>query len=272
MKGSFLKMKKNLFKVFALGIASVMTLSATGCSESSSNSSSSSSTSSSSQSSATSYITDGVVENQMAMPQVGEQIAVFTVEGYGTFKARLFPEAAPKAVDNFVKLASDGKYNGVPFHRVVEDFMIQSGDTSLNGGDGQSIYGAGFEVEFNESVHHYTGALAVARTTSKSSGQSTQFYVVSNESAKNYTESDWQSLESQIGVEFDEQTRANYAQYGGAPFLDMNYTVFGQVFEGQDVVDNIAAANVEMNPQTGEESSPNPEIILSSVEITTYQG
>lgn len=258
-------MKKTLWKVFALGMAGVMTLGLVGCSDSSGSTSSSSSQGSN-------YLTDGVVEDQMAMPQEGEQIAVFDVEGYGTFKARLFPEAAPQAVENFVELASEGKYDGVPFHRVVEDFMIQSGDTTLNGGDGKSIYGTGFPIELNSSLHHYTGALAMARTSSKSSGQSTQFYIVSNESAKEYSDADWDALEKQLGVTFDNNTREKYEQYGGAPSLDMSYTVFGQVFEGQDVVDAIAAATVEVNSQTGEESSPNPQIILNSVEITTYQG
>ena len=263
--------KKMLFKGFILGLTSVMTLGLTGCADTSSETSSSAS-SSSSTSQSNSYETDAVITDQMAMPQPGEQIAVFNVEGYGTFQARLFPEAAPKAVENFVELASEGAYNGVPFHRGGEDFMIQSGDTTLNGGDGQSIYGSGFGVELNESLHHYTGALAVARTSSKSSGQSTQFYIVSNQSTKDYTDADWNALEKQTGVAFDEATRAAYQQYGGAPSLDMNYTVFGQVFAGQEVVDAIAAASVELNPQTGENSAPNPEIILSSVEITTYQG
>lgn len=261
-------MKKMLFRGFVLGLVSVMTLGLVGCSSDTSQTASTSSSSSQS----TNYVTDAEITDQMEMPEIGEQIAVFNVEGYGTFKARLFPEAAPKAVENFVELASSGAYNGVPFHRVVEDFMIQSGDTTLNGGDGESIYGSGFAVELNESLHHYTGALAVARTSSKSSGQGTQFYIVSNESAKEYTDSEWNALEKQMGITFDNDTRAAYQQYGGAPSLDMSYTIFGQVFEGQDVVDAIAAASVELNSQTGETSSPNPEIILSSVEITTYQG
>ncbi len=261
-------------KVLAVLLSGAMVTGLTGCSSSDSSSASSSKASSSSSSSASSntYITDAVVEDQLAPPEIGEQIAVINVEGYGTIKCRLFPEAAPKAVENFVTLAEQGQYNGDPFHRVIEDFMIQTGDTTLTGGDGQSIYGSGFEVELNESLHHYNGALAAARTDSKSSGQSTQFYIVSSQGAKeDVTDSQWENLKKTANL--TDETIATYKEVGGYPSLDMQYTVFGQVFEGQDVVDAIAACPKDSNPGSdGALSVPNPPVTISSIEITTYNG
>lgn len=242
-------------------------------------------TTTSSETKQNSFVTDTVVEDQLALPQMGEEVAVFNVEGYGSFTCRLFKDAAPKAVENFVTLAKEGKYNGVPFHRVIEDFMIQSGDTTQNGSDGKSIYNSGFEVELNSSLHHYNGALAVARTNSYATGQGTQFYIVSSESAKDMTDEDFDDLESQvetmhksegqsdIKLKLDEKARNNYKNIGGYPSLDMSYTVFGQTFKGQDVVDKIAKCPKDSQAGIdGSMSSPNPKVILKSVEIVEYNG
>lgn len=254
---------KKILKITAMIMAATMVLALTGCTSSSSSSSNGTKT--------VDYKTDGTVEDQFALPQEGEEIAVFNVEGYGTFKARLFPEVAPKAVENFTTLAKQGAYNGVPFHRIVEDFMIQTGDTTQNGGDGKSIFDGNFPIELNKSVHHYTGALAMARTNDLQNGQSTQFYVVSNDSVKSYTDAMWQQYETQTGKEYSDEVKAAYNEHGGAPSLDMQYTVFGQVFEGLDVVNQIAAVEVTENEQTGEVSQPTTPVILTSVEIVPYQ-
>lgn len=281
-------MKINLMKkVVSAGLAITMLGALAGCSDSKNNSQSSSpsSTSSSSEkSSGSSLVTTGVVENQLAMPAENEQIAVFNIAGYGTFKCRLFPEAAPKAVENFVKLAQAGKYTNVPFHRVIEDFMIQSGDTTKNGGDGKSIYGNGFAVEFNSSLHHYNGALAVARSNSHSNGQSSQFYVVSSEKAKTMSDSDFQAIEQSvnstyqkldwdISLKYSDSVKQNYKQVGGYPGLDMQYTVFGQAFEGMDVVNAISKCPKSQTAgDDGAKSVPEPGITISSIEITNYNG
>lgn len=270
-------------KYLAIGLAALCALSFTSCSNKGDSSSGSASSLSSSQSN--SLITQAVVENQLALPEKGEEIAVFDVEGYGSFSCRLFKDAAPKAVENFIELAKAGKYNGLPFHRVIEDFMVQGGDTTQNGGDGKSIYGNGFAVELNESLHHFNGALAVARSNSYTTGQSTQFYIVSSKSTLNYTDSDFDNVEQQVDsmhkqegqsgiqLKLSKDVRDKYKSVGGYPSLDMSYTVFGQTFKGQDVVDKIAGCPKDQNVGSdGSQSVPNPKVILSSVQIETYNG
>lgn len=259
---------KKWLQCLCMVMAGVMILGVTGCGSQGGKGSSSSS---SSNDKANKYSTDGAVDDQFAPPQSGEEYAILTVEGYGTIKMRLFPEVAPKAVNNFKTLTKQGAYDGVPFHRIVKDFMIQTGDTTKIGGTGQSIYGEGFAVELNESVHHFTGALAVARTSDMDNGQSTQFYIVSNQSVKDYTDAMWDTVERQTGNTYSEDVRALYKQYGGAPSLDMQYTVMGQVFEGQDVVDKIAAAETVAGSNNGENSEPKNPIIISKAEIAVYQ-
>lgn len=248
-------------------------------SSSKASSSSSSKASTSSQSASKEIV--GLVENapevdQFAPPEQGEEIAVLEVEGYGTIKMRLFPDNAPKAVENFKTLAKEGKYDGVPFHRVIKDFMIQTGDTSLNGGDGKDIWGSGFGIEVSDTLHHYSGAVAMARTNDMKAGQSSQFYIVSNENIKQIADSQFDSFETQRSaagnsVTYSDKVRELYNEKGGYPPLDMQYTVFGQVFEGLDVVNQIAAVECEMG-QDGALSSPVEKVVISKAQIVAYEG
>lgn len=248
---------------------------------SSSKASSSSSSKSSTSSQSASKEIVGLVENapevdQFAPPEQGEKIAVLEVEGYGTIKMRLFPDNAPKAVENFKTLAKEGKYDGVPFHRVIKDFMIQTGDTSLNGGDGKDIWGSGFGIEVSDTLHHYSGAVAMARTNDMKAGQSSQFYIVSNENIKQIADSQFDSFETQLSaagnsVTYSDKVRELYNEKGGYPPLDMQYTVFGQVFEGLDVVNQIAAVECEMG-QDRQMSSPVEKVVISKAQIVAYEG
>lgn len=248
---------------------------------SSSKASSSSSSKSSTSSQSASKEIVGLVENapevdQFAPPEQGEEIAVLEVEGYGTIKMRLFPDNAPKAVENFKTLAKEGKYDGVPFHRVIKDFMIQTGDTSLNGGDGKDIWGSGFGIEVSDTLHHYSGAVAMARTNDMKAGQSSQFYIVSNEDIQQIADSQFDSFETQLSaagnsVTYSDKVRELYNEKGGYPPLDMQYTVFGQVFEGLDVVNQIAAVECEMG-QDGALSSPVEKVVISKAQIVAYEG
>jgi len=104
-------------------------------------------------------------ERQMAMPEEGEEIAIMHIRNFGEIKIRFFPEVAPKAVENFVTHARNGYYDGLTFHRVIEEFMIQGGDPLGNGTGGESIWERGFEEEFGEgafSLVPYRGSLAMA--------------------------------------------------------------------------------------------------------------
>ena len=120
---------------------------------------------------------------------------------HGAIAVELFDEDAPKTVENFLKLARDGFYDGVIFHRVIPDFMIQGGDPTGTGSGGP---GYSFEDEFNQNKVE-RGALAMANAGPNTNGS--QFFIVTTEAA---------------------------------PWLDGKHTVFGRVTEGMDVVDTIS--------------------------------
>lgn len=165
---------------------------------------------------------------------------------HGSMLVRLY-DATPQHQDNFVKLAEEGFYDGLLFHRVIENFMIQGGDPeSKDAKAGQALGsgGPGYTIpaEFTDSLIHIKGALAAARTgdavnpQKRSSGS--QFYIVHGRSV---SEQDLAKLEAQRGFRYTTRQKEAYLKYGGTPFLDRNYTVFGKVVEGFDVLDKLAA-------------------------------
>ncbi len=198
--------------------------------------------------------------------QEGEEIAVMTVKGYGEIKIRFFPEEAPKAVQNFTTHVRNGYYDGLTFHRVIEDFMIQGGDPEGTGLGGESIWGEGFGVEASEKLYHFRGALCMAQSSLPNSIGS-QFYIVQNHSV---TADYLAQVEAYYQMEYPEIVKEKYLELGGGtPHLDGDYTVFGQVFEGMDVVDAIAACEVEYSAQ-GSLESPVQEIVIEKIEMVEY--
>ena len=161
----------------------------------------------------------------------------------GTIKMRLFPEKAPKTVENFVTHAKDGYYDGLTFHRVINGFMIQGGDPLGNGTGGESIWGKPFEDEFDVELRNFRGALSMANAGPSTNGS--QFFIVQ----ANDCDPGLISQMKEIGVNargqgFPEEVIEKYQEIGGTPWLDYKHSVFGQVFEGMDVVDAIAATDV----------------------------
>lgn len=200
-------------------------------------------------------------EKQMAMPNVGDTVATFHVKNFGDIKVKFFADVAPKAVENFVTHAKNGYYNGLTFHRVMEEFMIQGGDPEGNGTGGESIWGTGFGTELDESLVPYRGALCMAMSSLPNSIGS-QFFIVQ----ANYSE---QMESSMKKAGYPSGLLEQYKDYGGYLSLYMNYTVFGQVYEGIEVVDKIT--QVEKNiSSTGEESVPVEDVIIESIEVSTY--
>ncbi|WP_155589925.1 peptidylprolyl isomerase [Lysinibacillus cavernae] len=150
----------------------------------------------------------------------------------GAIKIKLFPEHAPKTVENFLGHAKSGYYNGIVFHRVIQDFMIQGGDPTGTGMGGESIWGNSFEDEFSDKLFNLRGALSMANAGPNTNGS--QFFVVQMK----HLPSDM--LRQLQGAGFPEEIIEAYAQNGGTPWLDHKHTVFGHVVEGMDIVDKIA--------------------------------
>lgn len=190
---------------------------------------------------------------QLEKPAKGEKIAVMQTN-MGDIKIRLFPEVAPKAVENFISHAENGYYDGLIFHRVINDFMIQGGDPTGTGRGGESIYGHSFEDEFDLSARNYRGALSMANAGPNTNGS--QFFIVQ---AKNVDDGLISQMTELADRGFPEEVTENYKKIGGTPWLDFKHTVFGQVFDGMDVVDNIAQVKV------GPQDKPVNDVIIEKI-------
>lgn len=190
---------------------------------------------------------------QLEMPSKGEKIAVMKTN-MGDIKIRLFPEIAPKAVENFISHSQNGYYDGLIFHRVIKDFMIQGGDPTGTGRGGESIYGRSFEDEFDLSARNYRGALSMANAGPNTNGS--QFFIVQ---AKNVDEGLISQMVELADRGFPQEVTENYRKVGGTPWLDFKHTVFGQVFEGMDVVDAIAGVKV------GPQDKPVDDVIIEKI-------
>lgn len=184
------------------------------------------------------------------------EVLMHTSEGDITIK--LFPKYAPLAVENFLTHAKEGYYNGVLFHRVISDFMIQSGDPKGDGTGGESIWknkdksidsSNGFKNEISPYLYNIRGAVAMANAGADTNGS--QFFINQN------TDDQSQKLSSSS---YPEPIIGTYAK-GGNPGLDGNYTVFGQVIDGMDVVDKIAQTATDDNDK------PTTDVTITSIDI-----
>ncbi|WP_405343356.1 peptidylprolyl isomerase [Ruminococcus sp.] len=173
-------------------------------------------------------------EYQKKAPEKGEEVAILHTN-YGDISFKFFPEVAPKAVNSFKALAKDGRYNGTIFHRITKQAtsgigVVQGGDyTNFNGTGGVSAYGKGFGLEVSDYLSNIEGSVAMARSNDPNSNGS-QFYINSTNNNS----------------------------------LDGQYTVFAQVYDGMDVVGNLAKV------QTGQNDKPVKDVVLQSVEIVEY--
>lgn len=182
----------------------------------------------------------------------------------GNIKLELYADV-PQHSENFLKLVKEGFYDSLLFHRVIPSFMIQGGDPqSKNAPDGQMLGNGdvGYRVpaEFMvEKYYHKKGALAAARDNNPDKASSgCQFYIVVG---KKYTDEELNQVEARNGFKYSEQARNDYKTVGGTPFLDNGYTVYGQLLEGQDVVD--AIANVERS--AGDRPNVNVRVLTAKI-------
>ncbi len=175
-----------------------------------------------------------------------KQTKVLLSTSYGDIKMVLYNET-PKHRDNFIKLVKEEFFNGTLFHRVIQDFMIQGGDPeSKNAQPGQMLGngGPGYTVpaEFNTTLIHKKGALCAARqgdnVNPKKASSGSQFYIAQG---KKSTKAELDKIGRKNGITYTSEQIKAYETLGGTPFLDMNYTVFGEVIEGFDVIDKIAS-------------------------------
>lgn len=193
-------------------------------------------------------------------PQKDDTIITMKIKDYGTVKIRLFPEYADKGVENFVGLAEKGYYDGLTFHRVINDFMIQGGDPEGTGRGGESLWGGKFEGGTDPHLIHAAGALAYANSQGTSTNGS-QFYIVTGTVC---TEDEIEQYRS-YGYDISDEAKKIYTTAGGVPYLDGNYTVFGQVFEGLDIIFQIQKVSTD----TGNDK-PMQDVIIESVTVDKY--
>lgn len=212
---------------------------------------------------------------QFAMLKKGDLIAEIKVKDYGSLKIKLFPKQAPKAVENFVTHSKNGYYDGLSFHRILDNFMIQGGDPEGTGAGGESIWGTPFEDEFTDELNPYRGALCMANSGKNTNGS--QFFIVQADETEVKRLQDlvmeryklslidyvWQGYATTI----TQEELNSYLTYGGTPWLTRHHTVFGQLIEGFDVLDAIAETRLADSA-----GIPEQAIIIETIQITEYKG
>lgn len=189
---------------------------------------------------------------QLVLDQVkGPKATIKT--SLGDISLQLFPDQAPKTVKNFVELAKQGYYNDVTFHRVIPDFMVQTGDPTATGAGGESIYGHPFEDEFSPELFNLKGAVSMANAGPNTNGS--QFFIVTNRNLST-------NLIGQMEAAGYPAEVIEAYQNGGTPWLDFHHTVFGQVVSGLDVA--IKISQVKRNF----EDRPEEAVLIKAIEIT----
>ncbi len=245
---------------------------------------------------------------QLNKPAVGERVAIMHTS-MGDIHIRLFPEAAPKAVENFTSLAKGGYYDGLTFHRVIKDFMIQGGDPKGDGTGGESIWGDSFADEFHGKLLNLCGSLAMANSGPDSNGS--QFFInqagptgataaqlkasvkQSNENISQQAAQAYDQYANYYGASFteiypdaDSFAKANmapvasmvpdevwslYAQYGGNMHLDGAYrTEGGHTVFGQ-VYAGMDVVNAIAAVKVGENDKPTDKVTIQSIDIVEYK-
>lgn len=209
-------------------------------------------------------------------------MATIKFKDYGEIKVELYPDIAPKAVENFVTHAKDGYYNGLKFHRIITDFMMQGGDPNGDGTGGESIWGKPFEDEFSPKARNFTGALSMANSGPATNGS--QFFIINapaivvpEDAIKYFKENGVETKTNYLNeyinivyrqqnglepIEYSKDDLKKYEKIGGTPWLDDKHTVFGQVTEGMDIVKKI------MNETSSNTGEPKKDAIIEKITIT----
>lgn len=221
---------------------------------------------------------------QLDAPKAGDTVAEIVVKDFGSIKVKFFADKAPKAVENFVTHAKEGYYDGLTFHRIISEFMIQGGDPEGTGMGGESIWGENFEDEFSDDLLPLRGALCMANAGSNTNGS--QFFIVQAnpfvqedveqaltyngyELGETYLDSFKTFMQAAYGMDLADEQAKLYMEQGGTPWLFEAHTVFGQIYDdaSYDVLD--AIANVE---KTDEQNGiPANDVIIETIKISEYK-
>lgn len=198
-----------------------------------------------------------VIEQQVQI-LAPDQCLVEIETPFGNMLVELF-NATPEHRDNFVKLTREGYFDSLLFHRVINGFMIQGGDPNSRNASSEQPLGMGgpgytLPAEFVDTLAHVKGMLAAARTGGPSNPEKrssgSQFYIVQG---KNVTEAELNQMEGRKGIRYPKNIREAYLELGGTPFLDQEYTVFGRVIEGLEVIDRIAEVQTDARDRPRED-------------------
>ncbi len=193
---------------------------------------------------------------QLSVPQKGELVAHMKTS-MGDMLIRLFPEDAPRTVENFVTHAKNGYFNNLKFHRIINDFMIQGGDPKGNGTGGQSIWGNPFKDEFSPRLYNFRGALSMANSGPNTNGS--QFFIVQKKSVNS------REIQYLKGLKYLDEIVTAYEEVGGTMWLDNKHSVFGQVFQGLDILDKLAQVD------TDDRDRPIEDILILGIEIKEWE-
>lgn len=256
-----LKLRKIAAVAMSIAMLTAL-LTACGEDESSSSSKSSGNSDSSSASQADpSFDPSSLKLTNFTPPEKGEEIIVMKLKDRGEVKIKLFPKQADKGVENFTGLAKKGYYDGLIFHRVIKDFMVQGGDPEGTGMGGESIWGEKFDGGVSDELNHVAGAVAYANSGSTATNGS-QFYIVTGTP---YDEITLKQL-GDSGLTFSDEEMKAYENLGGAPWLDGSYTIFGQVFDGLDKIFDM------QNVETDEMDKPKEDVVIEKISVEKYDG
>lgn len=199
----------------------------------------------------------------LLMSSCGKKDTLVMIEtNQGNMKVKLY-DSTPKHQANFVKLANEGFYDGLLFHRVIRNFMIQGGDPNSKGAQPDARLGGGgpgYQIDAEIGAPHVKGALAAARNNNpdkKSSGS--QFYIVQGTPVN---EAMLKQHSQRSKMEYTPEQIATYVEKGGYPGLDGAYTVFGELVEGFEVLDKIASV------KTAPGDRPEEDVIMTKVYVT----
>lgn len=198
-----------------------------------------------------------VTKVQMIQVTAPERCIIEVETEFGTMIGELY-NATPKHRDNFIKLAEEGYYNDLLFHRVINGFMIQGGDPDSRNAPAGKPLGMGgpsyqIPAEFVDSLCHIKGAISAARTNNPQKMSSgSQFYIVQGPGP--VSDEMLNQIEASKRFHYTPEQRAAYKQFGGTPHLDRDYTVYGRITKGLEIIDKIAAV------QTGPNDRPAKDV------------